>query len=350
MFRGHRRVDGLVSRSAPRQIEVLGSSNASPRRRAAAILGGTMVLALQWVTAAPASADPGGAVKPKQQQAYAAPTATPRQDKVAEVPQPLSAADKRPTRPAPQSGGPSVDVVGGTAASVGEYPYFASVWRLGIPICGGSLMSTGMVLTAANCINNADPLSYYQVRIGGTQLTGGTDTGVLRGIALVNKHPSWIAPISPVNPTPYDVAILTLSSPITRADATVQWLRLAQGNELGLVDPGDSGTLLGHGSPSPPPVGPLMELPEALRADSAVPIPGFIPALMLGAGGTATGGQGACRADQGGPLVITSTPLDVQIGNLSWFTALQSPGSRPGSTAWSTPPGRATTSSLALSR
>jgi len=316
MFQGHRRVVAAVSATS--------GVHRPPRRWAAAIVGGVIVLAVQLVTAAPAAADPGGNTKPPQQ-AYAAPTLAPQgKGKAADTVRPLTLADKRPTR---KAGTPGVNVVGGGRASVGEYPYFASIWRAGaspsLPVfaCGGSLLSVQMVLTAAHCVDDGIPLSAYQVRIGGTQLSG-ADTGVVRNVGGVTFFPGW--PIgSPPPPgilTRFDVAILYLSSPITRADATAQWLRLAQGNELGLVDVGDSATLVGHGNNEP-----LTELPVPIQPDSAASYPAYDPGMMFGAGGTAAGGQGACGKDEGGPLVITSTPQHVQIGNLSWYTGLVSP-------------------------
>ncbi len=280
------------------------------------MLGGTALLALQLMTAAPAAAKPKDAGKPPQQR-YAAPAiAQPRHGDAAELPRPLTTADKRPTR---QAGGPSVDAIGGTPASIGEYLYFASIWRQGQPICGGSLLSNFMVLTAANCVDDGYPVSAFQVRLGGTQL-GGADPGVPRAISQFLVHPGYVRPTSPV-PAPYDAAILILSSPITRADVTVQWLRLAQGNELGLVDAGDPATVLGHGSPSGP-ANPLMETVVPIQPDSPPGLhPNFVPSLMIAAGGTAAGGQGACRIDDGGPLVITSTPQDIQIGNVNWYPA-----------------------------
>jgi hypothetical protein len=291
---------------------VFKSGNVAGRGWAAA----TFIVLAFSLTATPALAKPDGAFKPPQQ-AYAAPAvAKPKPGNATGLPQPLTVAEKRPVR---QTGGPTTDAIGGAPASVGEYPYFVSVWRQGFPLCGGSLLSDTRVLTAATCVDDGYPVTAFNVRIGGSQLSG-ADAGVVRGVAAIAIHPGWVPPTPPTLLTRYDVAVIVLSSPITRADATVQWLRLAQGNELGLVDPGDSATLIGHGTSGGPAV-PLTELPVTIQPDNLSYSrfgSRFDPYLMFGAGGTAAGGQGACRNDEGAPLVITSTPQHLQIGGVSW--------------------------------
>jgi trypsin len=46
---------------------------------------------------------------------------------------------------------PSDDIVGGTAAASGDFPFIVSLQRSGQHLCGGSLLDSTTVLTAAHC-------------------------------------------------------------------------------------------------------------------------------------------------------------------------------------------------------
>jgi trypsin len=50
--------------------------------------------------------------------------------------------------PTPQD---SVAIVGGTVAAAGEFPFTVSLQRSGSHICGGSLLDSRTVVTAAHC-------------------------------------------------------------------------------------------------------------------------------------------------------------------------------------------------------
>jgi secreted trypsin-like serine protease len=289
------------------------------RRRLLGLIGGVAVAMSVVATAIPAAAAPAGkATEPK----YVPPTfgAKPRAEALTAAPKPLLAKDKE-TGPQSKPNGPNPNIVGGGPASVGEYPYFVSLQSssggTGDFFCGGSLMSTTKVLTAAHCVNGSSAAS-LQVVIGGTTLTGG-DVGVVRNVSAVTVNPAF-NPGTLTN----DVAILTLSSPILRTDSRVQWLRLAQGNELGLVDPGDTSTVIGHGTTSEGGAvsNSLLEVAVPLQSDATMSDPGrygaqFDGPTMVGAGPLA-GGQDSCQGDSGGPLLITSPAQDIQIGDVSW--------------------------------
>lgn len=238
----------------------------------------------------------------------------------AAAPRALGLADKRPG-PEHRPAGPRTDIVGGGLAGVGEFPYFVSVQSsaggTGDFSCGGSLLSTTKVLTAAQCVTGRTAAS-LQVTIGGTTLDG-ADVGVVRDISAVTVDPAF-------NPTTLanDVAVLTLATPVTRADAAAQWLRLAEGNELGLVDPGDTSTVVGHGALATglPTSNGLRRVTVPLQSDATMADPArygaaFDAPTMLGAGSLAFG-QGFCQGDTGGPLVVTSTPQAIQVGAASW--------------------------------
>lgn len=58
----------------------------------------------------------------------------------------------------------SVQIVGGSAASAGQFPYIVSILRSGNHYCGGSLVNGNTVITAAHCATLS--ASTYTVRAG----------------------------------------------------------------------------------------------------------------------------------------------------------------------------------------
>ncbi|WP_346263621.1 serine protease [Plantactinospora sp. ZYX-F-223] len=231
------------------------------------------------------------------------------------APKPLLPSQKEPG-PKPRPDGPSTNIVGGSPAAAGEFPYFVSLQRsTGGAFCGGSLMSTTKVLTAAHCVDGGVNPASIQVSIGGTTLV--PSNGVVRNISAVTVHPDW-------DPDTFqnDAAVLTLATPIVRTDPDVQWLRLARGNELGLVDPGDTSTVIGHGRVCSgcAASNQLLKVAVPVQSDATMSTAygaSFHGPTMVGAG-PLSGGKDSCQGDSGGPLLITSTPQDIQIGNVSW--------------------------------
>lgn len=64
--------------------------------------------------------------------------------------------------PTPQD---SVNIVGGTAATAGEFPFIVSLQRSGSHFCGGSLLDSRTVVTAAHC-TQGQTASALTVRAG----------------------------------------------------------------------------------------------------------------------------------------------------------------------------------------
>lgn len=64
--------------------------------------------------------------------------------------------------PTPQD---SVAIVGGTAATSGEFPFIVSLQRSGSHFCGGTLLNANTVLTAGHC-TQGQTASSLTVRAG----------------------------------------------------------------------------------------------------------------------------------------------------------------------------------------
>jgi trypsin len=62
-------------------------------------------------------------------------------------------------------GGGGGEIVGGTAAAAGEFPYIVAIETSGGDFCGGVLLSANTVITAAHCSVDTTP-SGTTVRAG----------------------------------------------------------------------------------------------------------------------------------------------------------------------------------------
>ncbi|KAM3916892.1 transmembrane protease serine 9-like [Leptodactylus fuscus] len=118
-----------------------------------------------------------------------------------------------PATPSPPvCGSPLVNnrIVGGTDAADGEWPWQVSLQYQGSHICGGSLISSQWVLTAAHCFGNSDSPPDYTVYLGTYQLSVPDNHTVISNVSDIIIHP-WYTDIGFKG----DIALVKLSSPVT---------------------------------------------------------------------------------------------------------------------------------------
>ncbi|KAH8892621.1 trypsin-like serine protease [Thozetella sp. PMI_491] len=212
----------------------------------------------------------------------------------------------------PVRSGEGIDIVGGTAASAGEFPYIVSLSHSGSHFCGGVLLNAYTVLTAGHC-STVYAASTVKVRAGSlTWASGGTQVSV----SSIVPHPSY-ADTSAGTPN-NDMALWHLASPLT-ASSTIGYATLpAQGSDPAS---GTTTTTAGWGLTSES----GSTLPSALRKVS-VPVitrascqseygTSAVTTNMFCAG-LAAGGKDSCSGDSGGPIIDAST--GVLVGLVSW--------------------------------
>lgn len=103
---------------------------------------------------------------------------------------------------------PPQRIIRGSEAENGEFPYqvYLKNYRTRL-FCGGSIISSKHILTAAHCVKNNKYLNNLYIYIGSVNLWR---NGLYYNVQSVNIHPKYIGS-STGRVTKNDIAILTVS-------------------------------------------------------------------------------------------------------------------------------------------
>ncbi|KAK7096036.1 trypsin-like [Littorina saxatilis] len=204
-------------------------------------------------------------------------------------------------------------IVGGHSAQAGEYPWQVSLMYNGQHLCGGTLIDSHHVVTAAHCFEDTY-LDYWTVGLGLTDISYVSHSNK-HGVAHISVHGSYDK-----NTHHNDIALVVLSSPVDIRGQSVRPACLPQSGES---FESRYCTVTGWGASH--------SGGGAVRYLQEVDIPVITNNLCkyyLGSGaqitskqicaGLTQGGKDACQGDSGGPMVCEKDGVWKLAGVVSW--------------------------------
>ena len=197
-------------------------------------------------------------------------------------------------------------IVNGTPSSTAQNPWQVSIQDDQGHACGGSIISSTQIVTAAHCFADGNGLT---VLAGSDNLT--TSDGQRVEVTGLVNHPAY------ATSEKADVAVITLATPL-EFNGKVQPIGLATSSEISTAE---SATVTGWGELSENGSGgsdqlQSVDVPLVDDASCSANIDGGInDAAELCAGGN---GNDSCYGDSGGPLVISTETGPKLAGIVSW--------------------------------
>uniref|UniRef100_F6R493 Peptidase S1 domain-containing protein n=1 Tax=Xenopus tropicalis TaxID=8364 RepID=F6R493_XENTR len=213
-------------------------------------------------------------------------------------------------------------IVGGTDATDGAWPWQVSLDYHGSHICGGSLIATQWIMTAAHCFEYSKSPSDYKIRLGAYQLS------LISPHEITSTVDSIIVNSPNSSSTNTDIALIRLTSPITYTKYILPICLpstsdgFTEGMECWVTG---WGTIASQGEVNLPYPMTLQQVMTPLisratcnqmyNTDSLLSV--VVPLDQICAG-YAAGQKDSCQGDSGGPLVCQLQGIWYQIGIVSW--------------------------------
>jgi len=195
----------------------------------------------------------------------------------------------------------STKIVGGQIATLGQFPHQVTILKSGIlgknHQCGGSIISSRYILTAAHCLSGLTANSVFvragEVDLGNTEATQEQEVKALRLIPHPDHDNSRFL---------NDIGLIELSSPLNFTQ-NIQAIKLPEKNKEVLA--GEECVVSGFGSVEEDgaisKILRFVYLPAVSDAECSQAFPNQIDSTMVCAG-FAQGGADSCLGDSGSPL------------------------------------------------
>ncbi|MFN7729724.1 MAG: S1 family serine peptidase [Bdellovibrio sp.] len=197
-------------------------------------------------------------------------------------------------------------IVGGTEASIGEFPFIVSLQQGSSHFCGGSLIKKDWVLTAAHCVKGG---TVSKVVIGLHNRTDLKNAEAIKPKRII-AHPQYNS-----RTMDYDYALIQLAreSSYTPVDVNADDLEKAAPGLL-LTTAGWGAT--SEGSYSLPNLLQKVEVPFVTKTECLKAYADVTDRMICA--GLDTGGKDSCQGDSGGPLIARNGSDFTLVGVVSW--------------------------------
>lgn len=188
-------------------------------------------------------------------------------------------------------------IIGGSKAKIEHFRWQVSLNYNGAHHCGGAIIDSNRILTAAHCTYRISNLNKLTIRVGSTSPTSG---GSVYSVSKVVQHPKFSNPTLLNN----DIAVVVLAQSL-EFGSTVGPIPLAR---FGLSD-GDGVTVSGYGATIVGSSKPsdlhsvsvrVVNYQTCFKAYEKYPGREKLTDNMLCAGLLGVGGKDACQGDSGG--------------------------------------------------
>ena len=201
---------------------------------------------------------------------------------------------------------PSTDVVGGSRAAQGEFPFMV---RLSMG-CGGALYTNQIVLTAAHCVNGTGTNTSITATVGVVDLQSPSAQKIRS--TYVYRSPTY------GTTTGGDWALIKLASPVSGL-ATLPTATTTDYNTGTFTVAGWGAATEGGSQQRYLLKATVPYVDEATCAAQGGDYANLIPGAEICAGNLASGGVDTCQGDSGGPMFRRDNAgAWIQVGIVSW--------------------------------